>query len=156
MRNDLIYCQSSIVKNAPPRPNMVAIARLLQPNFEDLIVIKTNISCIGCKYWGSKAGILRCNENFLGCQLRAPPSQNAMTISNISASSDQILYLYHVALWHHYDVGRKADLDSLDDDLGGAGESDIISSDVSSSSMWVCCQSWLPLTNPQLGLWATF
>ena len=139
MRNDLLYCQASIVKNAPPRPNMVAIARLLQPNFEDLIVIKTNISCIGCKYWGSKAGILRCNENFLGCQLRAPPSQNAMTISNISASSDQILYLYHVALWHHYDVGRKADLDSLDDDLGGAGESDIISSDVSSSSMWVCC-----------------
>ena len=47
MRNDLIYCQSSIVKNAPPSPNMVATPRLLQPNFEDLIVIKTNLSCIG-------------------------------------------------------------------------------------------------------------
>ena len=50
MRNDLLYCQSSIVKNAPPPPNMVAKPRLLQPKFEDLIVIKTNISCIGCEY----------------------------------------------------------------------------------------------------------
>ena len=47
MRNDLLYCQSSILKNAPPPPNMVARPRLLQRNFEHLIVIKTNICCIG-------------------------------------------------------------------------------------------------------------
>ena len=46
MRNDLLYCQSSILKNAPPPPNMVARARLLQRNFEHLIVIKTNISAV--------------------------------------------------------------------------------------------------------------
>lgn len=43
MRNDLLYCQSSILKNAPPPPNMVARPRLLQQNFQHLILIKTNI-----------------------------------------------------------------------------------------------------------------
>ena len=47
MRNDLLYCQSSILKNAPPPPNMVATPRLLPRKFEHLIVIKTNICCIG-------------------------------------------------------------------------------------------------------------
>ena len=74
MRNDLLYCQSSILKNAPPPPNMVAPPRLLQRNFEHLIVIKTNIEAVlgptlTPHYQGNRPSIWLCNENGLAWQL---------------------------------------------------------------------------------------
>ena len=127
MRNDLLYCQSSILKNAPPPPNMVAPARLLQRNFEHLIVIKTNICCIGTSphlsspyYQGNKPSIWLCNGNWLWAE--GP---------TFSKCHDDIKYLiwggrnlifvscgFIASLWYRYVGNLALNVRLVDTDLG--------------------------------------